>query len=195
MRRLVPLGAALALTMALSPAATADPRQGPSADFTAEMVTTVVMLPEKRRHEVVTTVWSSKGKTRTTLTHEGLSMSWIIDPAARIKITLMHAPKYYLEQPLTEEVNRFATGQWEIVKAGEDIVAGAPTVKWSFSGKERGGVDWKGFVWTTKENIPVKQFSETTSAIVTIELRNLKVGPVDAAMFETPLDFTPMPKP
>jgi hypothetical protein len=66
------------------------------------------------------------------------------------------------------------------------------------SGKGTDDRAFKGFIWTTKENIQVKMDGEAEEdgkkVKVTSELKNLKIGPVDAKVFEIPKDFKPVPK-
>ena len=173
----------------------ADPRQNPTADYTAEAVAKTEGQPDS-----VSKIWYTTDKIRVDVSHQGQTMSVIMDRPAKKMTVLIPKSKLFQTEALPEgEANNpIATGTWEVAKAGDEKVAGVDTTKWSVSGKGTDDRAFKGFIWTTKENIQVKMDGEAEEdgkkVKVTSELKNLKIGAVDAKLFEIPKDYKPAPK-
>ncbi|MCW5771229.1 MAG: hypothetical protein KIT16_06305 [Rhodospirillaceae bacterium] len=175
--------------------AQADPRHDPTADYSAEAVAKTEGQPES-----ISKLWYTKAKLRVDLKEEGQSMTVIMDRTTRKMTIYLHQAKGYQQEDLPpgEGDNDFATGTWKVAKIGEESVAGAPATKWSVNGKGSDGRLFKGFVWTTKENIQIKMEGESTEGGKTLkvssELRALKVGPIEPSVFEGPKDYKLLPK-
>jgi len=190
----LPLLAAMA-ALALALPAQADPKQNPTADYTADSTSTTAGQPES-----ASKIWYTKDKVRIDVSHQGQTMRVIMDRPAKTMTVLIPKSKLFQTEPLPEGEadNPIASGSWEVAKAGDETVAGVATTKWSVNGKGTDGRAFKGFVWTTKENIQVKMEGEAEEdgkkVKVASALKNLKIGPVDAKMFEIPKDYKPMPK-
>ncbi len=193
MKSLPMLAAAAALAFALP--AKADPRQNPSADYMAESVAKTEGQPDS-----VSKIWYTTDKIRVDVSHQGQAMAVIMDRSAKKMTVLIPKSKLFQTEALPEgEANNpIATGTWDVAKAGDETVAGVATSKWNVSGKGTDGRAFKGFIWTTKENIQVKMDGEAEEdgkkVKVTSELKNLKIGPVDAKVFEIPKDYKAVPK-
>lgn len=193
MRSLLPMLAAAALALAVP--AQADPRQNPTADYTADSVSTTDGEPDS-----VSKIWYTKDKIRADVTQQGETMTVILDRPAKKMTVLLPKTKQFQTEPLPADdaTNPLASGTWEVAKAGEETVAGVAATKWSVNGKGADGRAFKGFVWTTKDNIQVKMEGEAEEDGKTLKvasaLKNLKIGPVDAKVFEIPKDYKPMPK-
>jgi hypothetical protein len=187
------LAAAAAFAVALP--AQADPRQNPTADYSAEAVAKTEGQPDS-----VSKIWYTKDKVRVDVTHQGQSMSVIMDRVKKQMTVLIPKSKLYQTEALPEgeSDNPIAKGTWEVTKAGDETVAGTAATKWSVKGKGADNKAFAGFIWTSKENIQVKMEGEAEDegkkVKVTSELKNLKVGPVDAKMFDIPKDYKPVPK-
>lgn len=184
-----------AVSLALAGPAEADPRQNPTADYTADSVSTTAGEPES-----VSKIWYTKERIRVDVSQQGQTMTVIMDRPAKKMTVLLPKSKQFQSEPLPDDdaSNPLASGTWEVAKAGDETVAGVAATKWSVSGKGADSRGFKGFVWTTKENIQVKMEGEAeedgkTTKVVSA-LRNLKVGPVDAKVFEIPKDYKPLPK-
>jgi len=193
MKSLPILAAAAALVLAA--AAHADPRQNPTADYTADSV-----AKSEGQADSTSKIWYTKDKVRVDVTHQGQSMSVIMDRATKKMTVLIPKSKMFQTEALPEgeAQNPIASGAWEVAKAGDETVAGVATTKWNVSGKGADGRAFKGVIWTTKENIQVKMEGEAEDegkkAKVVSELKNLKVGAIDAKVFEIPNDYKPVPK-
>lgn len=187
------LAAAAVLAVALP--AQANPKENPTADYMADAVAKTQGQPDS-----TSKIWYTKDKVRVDVSHQGQTMSVIMDRAAKKMTVLVPKSKLFQTEALPEgEANNpIASGTWEVKSAGEENVGGVATTKWDVSGKGADGRAFKGFIWTTKENIQVKMEGEAEEegkkVKVTSELKNLKVGPVDAKVFEIPKDYKPVPK-
>jgi hypothetical protein len=186
---------AAAMAFALTAPAQADPKQNPTADYSADAVSKTAGQPDSTSR-----IWYTQDKIRVDVSHQGQSMSVIMDRPAKTMTVLIPKSKLFQTEALPEgeATNPIASGTWEVAKAGDEKVAGVDTTKWSVSGKGTDDRAFKGFIWTTKENIQVKMDGEAEEdgkkAKVASELKNLKIGPVDAKVFEIPKDFKPVPK-
>jgi hypothetical protein len=193
MKSLPLLAAAAALSLAVS--AQADPRQNPTADYMADSVSKTAGQPDS-----ISKIWYTKDKIRVDVNHQGQQMSVIMDRGEKKMTVLIPKSKMFQTEalPESEVQNPISTGTWEVTSAGEENVAGTPTTKLNVSGKGTDGRGFKGVIWTTKENIQVKMEGEADEenkkAKVVSELRNLKIGAVDAKVFDIPKDFKPVPK-
>ncbi len=193
MKSLPMLAAAAAFALVLP--AQADPRQNPTADYTAEAFAKTEGQPDS-----TSKIWYTKDKVRVDVSHQGQSMSVIMDRPAKKMTVLIPKSRLYQNEPLPEgeASNPIASGTWEVAKTGDETTAGVATTKWTVNGKGTDGRGFKGLIWTTKENIQVKMEGEAEDEgkkiKVTSELKNLKVGPVDAKVFEVPKDYKPVPK-
>ena len=184
-----------AASLAVALPAQADPRQNPTADYTAESVAKTEGQPD-----ATSKIWYTADKVRVDVTHEGQAMSVIMDrPGKKMTVLITKAKLYQTEAlPEGEAQNPIASGTWEVAKTGDDTIGGVATTKWQVKGKGTDGRGFNGYIWTTKENIQMKMEGEAdednkTTKVVS-ELKNLKVGPVDAKLFEIPKDFKPVPK-
>lgn len=181
--------------IAIAAPAQADPRKDPTSDYSADAVAKIQGQPDSRSK-----IWYTKDKLRHEEMHEGSTVSLIIDRPAKKITTLMAKEKRYQQEALPAGVgdNPFATGTWTVAKMGDETVSGLATTKWQVNGKGSDGTDFKGFVWTTKENIQVKVESTVVEDGKTIKvstmLENVKLGPVDAKVFEIPKDYQPITK-
>lgn len=193
MKSLSMLAAVAALALALP--AQADPRQNPTADYSADVVAKTAGQPDS-----ASKVWYTKNMLRVDVTHQGQSMVVIMDLVKKQMTVLIPKSKLYQQEaiPEGETQNPIASGTWEVTKAGDETVAGIATAKWQVKGKGADNRTFAGFIWTTKENIQVKMEGETEDegkkVKVSSEFKNLKIGPVDAKVFEIPKDFKPAPK-
>lgn len=193
MKSLTTLAAVTVLALALP--AQADPRQNPTADYTADAVAKTAGQPDS-----VSKIWFTKDMVRVDVTHQGQSMSVIMDRVKKQMTVLIPKSKLYQQEALPEgeAQNPIASGSWEVTRASDETVAGIATTKWQVKGKGADNRTFEGFIWTSKENIQVKMEGEAEDegkkVKVVSELKNLKVGPVDAKVFEIPKDFKPVPK-
>ena len=193
MKSLPMFAAAAAIALALP--AHADPRQNPTADYMADAVAQTEGQPDS-----TSKIWYTKDKVRVDVTHQGQTMSVIMDRPGKKMTVLVPKTKLYQTEALPEgeASNPIASGTWDVAKAADETMAGVATSKWTVKGKGTDGRTFNGFIWTTKENIQVKMEGESEDQgkkiKVSSELKNLKIGPIAATVFDIPKDYKPLPK-
>jgi hypothetical protein len=138
----------------------------------------------------------SHGKERNEMQMEGMSMISIIRPDKKLAWQLMPMQKMYTEIDF-DTVNKIsgkAPDDVTIEKVGNDIWDGVNTTKYKILMKDKSA---GGFIWLSPENIPVKMDFLSKEGKnknrITMTLKNLKVEPQAAALFELPSGYQPMP--
>ncbi len=154
--KFLPIYAATA-AIALATSAHADPRQNPTADYSADSVSN-----SEGQAGSTSKIWYTKDKVRVDVIHQGQSMSVIMDRTTKKMTVLIPKSKMFQTEdlPAGEADNPIASGTWEVAKAGDETVAGTATTKWTVKGKGADNRTFAGYIWTTKENIQVKMEGE-----------------------------------
>ena len=82
-------------------------------------------------------------------------------------------------------------------KLGTESMGGLPVTKYQVSSKTRMGDEFDGTAWATKDRIIVKIIGvvarKTLKQRLTMELQNLKVGPIDDTLFVVPVTYKKLP--
>ncbi|BBK40899.1 hypothetical protein STVA_09190 [Allostella vacuolata] len=111
------------------------------------------------------------------------------------------------EQKVAMEVDMGAAGagaepddmKWKTEALGSETVGGIATTKHRIDGQGSDGERVAGHVWLTADKIPLKSELDVTEEGRTMrvvqELVNLKVGPVDPALFAVPAGYQRMQMP
>lgn len=142
------------------------------------------------------TVHHSHGKERSEMQMEGMSMISIIRPDKKLAWQLMPMQKMYMEMDFAsaKKMSGKAPDDVTIEKVGSDILDGINTTKYKILTKDKSA---GGFIWLSPENIPVKMDFLSKEGKdknrITMTLKNLKVEPQEAALFELPEGYQPMP--
>ncbi len=142
------------------------------------------------------TVHHSHGKERNEMQMEGMSMATILRPDKKVAWQLMPMQKMYMEIDLknANKMSGNAPDDVTIEKVGNETQEGITTTKYKILMKDKSA---GGFIWLSPENIPVKMDFLSKEGKnknrVTMTLKNLKVEPQEAALFELPADYQPMP--
>lgn len=142
------------------------------------------------------TVHHSHGKERSEMQMEGMSMISIIRPDKKLAWQLMPMQKMYMEMDFAsaKKMSGKAPDDVTIEKVGSDILDGINTTKYKILMKDKSA---GGFIWLSPENIPVKMDFLSKEGKdknrITMTLKNLKVEPQEAALFELPEGYQPMP--
>lgn len=110
---------------------------------------------------------------------------------------LMPSERMYMEHSMTGgKSQRDDPAQWtyEDTAVGDETLNGVPVTKFKTIATSTDGKKYGGFSWRTKDGINLKQdllYKEgNDKKRMLIELRNLKVGKQDPALFEIPDGFT-----
>jgi outer membrane lipoprotein-sorting protein len=141
-------------------------------------------------------VYFAKGKERSEMQMQGMTMILINRPDKQLAWQLMPMQKMYSEIELgkAKTMSGSAPSDVSIENMGSESLNGAPTVKYKLILKDKSA---GGFIWLSPENIPVKMdfISKDGKAKnrITMTLTDLKLGAQPEAMFELPEGFKPMP--
>ncbi|WP_374450161.1 hypothetical protein [Stella sp.] len=110
-----------------------------------------------------------------------------------------------VEQKVAMEVDMDATGgpmaetKWETRELGREELGGRTVTRHHVDGRGADGARVVGEVWLTDERIPVKSSLDVTEEGQTVrivqELSNLRIGPVDPALFQVPAGYQKVPMP
>jgi len=165
----------------------------PSAEYSADRIITM------GSNTMAGKVYSASGKERMEL-KEGGGMINIVRADKKVIWTLMPSEKKYLENKFSEQKGKRSCGDYndcdvQQKEKGKEEVNGFQTRKMEIDVSCPGNDRYTGTVWLTKENIPIRM--ETSKAdskkeTVKIELKNLKIGKQDPALFEIPVGYTLM---
>lgn len=82
-------------------------------------------------------------------------------------------------------------------RLGEETMAGRAVTKFRVSSETAAGDRFSGLAWATEHRIVVKMAGTVIRGAqtqpLTLELRNLKIGPVDPALFAVPAGYRALP--
>ncbi len=82
-------------------------------------------------------------------------------------------------------------------KLGEETLAGLAVTKYRVSSRSAAGDRFNGLAWATKQRIVVRMAGTvmrgSKTQPLTLELKNLKIGPVDPTLFAVPAGYRKLP--
>ena len=193
---IVMLGAWLAAIVFLPGAAFAAGFSQPTVEYSADRVmgTDGQTMSGK--------VFSAPGKERMEL--ESAQVVTIMRLDKKLMWTLMPSDKKYMENNFSEQQGKRGKGDYrecdvKQTDAGKETVNGFPTRKMTMEISCPGDDKQTGTIWLTKENILMRMEASKAGApkkdVIRIELKNLKIGKQDAALFEIPAGYTKMEMP
>jgi Domain of unknown function (DUF4412) len=142
-------------------------------------------------------VFFSADKERTETEAGGMQSVTIVRRDRNLVWTLMPVQRMVSEADLksARDPARAPTGEdVRISVVGNETVEGVATTKYKLIAKDG---EAGGFMWFTREGIAMKmdllQKEEGKPSRMTLTLRNLKIGPQDAQLFEVPEGYSKMP--
>lgn len=187
------LALAALLTAPAAVAADIGPFGLPTAPYSAESRVTA------DGRTVTARIHADGQRERREIRDDGVEQIMLIDHGTQ-KATML-----IVEQKVAMEVDMDATGgpmtptKWETREVGREEVAGRPVTRHRIDGRGSDGARVAGDVWLTAEKIPVKSELDVTEDGQTVrvvqELTNLRIGPVDPALFQVPAGYQKMPMP
>ncbi len=142
------------------------------------------------------TVHHSHGKERNEMQMEGMSMVTIIRPDKKLAWQLMPMQKMYMEMDFSSanKMSGKAPDDVTIEKVGSESLDGIDTTKYKILMKDKSA---GGFIWLSPENIVLKMDFISKEGKdknrITMTLKSLKIEPQEAALFELPAGYQPMP--
>jgi hypothetical protein len=163
----------------------------PTASFSADMHVNV-----RDRKAVEVKLFSTPSNLRYEFTARGQRRIILIDRLKKQLFVLDPRGKRYLARPYTKRADLVAQMPPKnptLEKIGAEKIGAIAVVKYQVKGATHGGAPFDGHIWLTRENVIVrvrgfvKRRSRTVRAL--IELKNLKIGPVQPGLFLVPKDY------
>lgn len=181
--------ALVALLIATPPAA-AEEWGAPTADYSA-----VLTFADDRGETLVHRIYHTGKRQRLDYKAGEREEIAIVDQEAAAVFVLYPGQKRYRKAALVQPEFDFGIGRAETKreKVADESVAGRPSQKYRVEAKTVQGQEFKGFAWLTAERILVKLEGEVKQGRrtrrITMNASELKIGPVDAAVFSVPADY------
>src|SRR5690349_14780796 len=141
-------------------------------------------------------IYAAKDKERTETNMQGMQSVMIVRKDQQLGWMLMPAQRMYqkLDIKQAQQQSGSQPNDVEITEVGSDAVEGVSATKYKMIMKDGSA---GGFLWITPEGITVKMDMLSKDGRdknrTTITLKNLVVGPQDAALFDPPADYKAMP--
>ena len=176
-----------------SPVAAAEDWGPPTADYSA-----VLTFTDDRGETLAHRMYHTAKRQRLDYKVGERDEIAIVDQEAAAVFILHPALKRYRKSALVQPEFDFGIARAETKRArvGDEAVAGKPVAKYRVEAKTAQGQEFKGFAWLTPERILARLEGEVKQGRrarrVTMVASELKIGPVDAALFRVPLDYAPI---
>lgn len=141
-------------------------------------------------------IYATKDKERTETRMQGMDSVMIVRKDQQLGYMLMPAQRMYqkLDFQQAQKHSGSQPNDVEITEVGSDSVEGIAATKYKMIMKDGSA---GGFLWITPEGITVKMDMLSKDGRdknrTTVTLKNLIIGPQDAALFDPPADYKAMP--
>lgn len=141
-------------------------------------------------------IYATKDKERTETSMQGMQSVMIVRKDQQLGWMLMPAQRMYqkLDLQKAQQQSGSQPNDVEITEVGSDNVEGIAATKYKMIMKDGSA---GGFLWITPEGITVKMDMLSKDgrdkSRTTVTLKNLVIGPQDAALFDPPADYKAMP--
>lgn len=141
-------------------------------------------------------IYAAKDKERTETSMQGMDSVMIVRKDQQLGWMLMPAQRMYQKLDFQQAQKRSGSqpNDVEITEVGGDTVEGIAATKYKMIMKDGSA---GGFLWITPEGITVKMDMLSKDGRdknrTTVTLKNLVIGPQDAALFDPPADYKAMP--
>lgn len=146
-------------------------------------------------------VFHARGMERREMNAGGQQMVSITRQDKKVMWMLMPEQKAYMEMPLGASRDQGDISGWtfEQTVVGPEVLDGVKTTKSKVVAKAPKGDKMGGFWWTTADDVVVKMdvlaLDKGSKTRIKMELKNLKVGKQDPALFEVPAGYSKMQMP
>ncbi len=141
-------------------------------------------------------IYATKDKERTETTMQGMQSVMILRRDQQLGWMIMPAQRMYqkLDYKQAQQRSGSQPNDVEITEVGNDTVEGVAATKYKMIMKDGSA---GGFLWITADGITVKMDMLSKDGRdknrTTVTLRNLVIGPQDAALFDPPAGYQAMP--
>ena len=133
------------------------------------------------------------GRTSVVITRRDKGVSWVLMPAQSL---------YMENEAAQERDDPYAAWQEAgvtLTRVGEETVNGVAAIKFRAEAHGEGGRTETGYLWLTKDNIPVRMATgapvKEGGGRITVDYTHIQVGKQDPALFEIPADYRKMALP
>ena len=146
----------------------------------------------------------TQDKVRTETDFQGMSVTNIVRQDLGLMWIVNAGMSQCLEQSLDQvdadmglaSGDALEAGDVDYEELGKETINGIETTRYRVVSKDAGEVH-RAMFWVTAENIPLKMQvepgGENGDQAVTMTLEDLRIGPVDSSLFESPGQCMPMP--
>lgn len=162
-------------------------------DYTADSVLKIDGM------EVISRVYHSGSKERMEQEMDGAAQVIIVRTDKKLAWVLMPQMQMYMEigyDALGAAAYDPGEMDYTLVAEGTESVAGVTAAKYRMTAVGRDGKRFEGYIWLGPGNIMVRIEAASKgngkTERVKMELRNLRIGPVDRSLFEVPKGYTKM---
>lgn len=136
---------------------------------------------------------------RREIREEGMEQVMLIDHGTKKATMLVVEQKVAMEVDMAAAGDPMSATKWKTRELGREQLGGHAVTRHHIDGQGEDGARVVGEVWLTKEKIPLKSALDVTEEGQTVrvvqELSNVRVGPVDAKLFEVPAGYQRMAMP
>jgi hypothetical protein len=169
----------------------------PKVDYSADLVMDMGKGPDGRTMVVKGKIFASKGNERREMLSAGQERVIITRRDKGVNWMLIPEQKNYMEtlkdkgEKDPERIMR--ESDVKLTKLGSEKINGVMAIKYEIESTDPGSGQFKGFLWVTKENIPVRmeggQKGMGSGQHFRIDYTRIRIGKQDASLFEVPTDY------
>ncbi len=199
MKNVIIVTCALVLLASLSPQAPADIMPLPKVDYSADTVMTVDGAPGGGPMTIQGKIHYSKGDERREIEMMGQrsvvirkqqkDVTWILMPEQQMYMESSHAQDKGQKDP----AKAWRDTDLEMTREGSETINGVNAEKYRIVATEPDGTTTEGFVWLTREHIPVKMEGSNShrgrTTNFSMEYSNLRIGKQDPQLFAIPSGY------
>ncbi len=183
----------------------AAPLPQPEQDYAADFILTVSHDAGRAPMKIPGRIYFSAGKERRESRMMGRTSVSIRRPQENLFWVLMPERRMYLESSgadidkQKDPSDPMLDGDFQLEKIGTEKLNGVATDKYRFSSVDKRGNQTSGYIWLTRENIPLKMEGSTSqqgrSSRFASELSNLELASQPAELFEIPAGYQKLQTP
>lgn len=178
-------------------AAAAAPIPLPAVSFTADMH---ILVPG--REDIVVKLFHTPRNLRYEIAVRGQRRIILLDRQVKSLTVLDPRRRFFAKRPYTPRadiVAQLPPASARLERVGTEKIGNLDSIKYKADGRTHGGLPFRGHVWMTTDRIVLRVRGLVRRAgravRITVELRKVKVGPIDDKRFQVPEDYKPAPAP
>jgi hypothetical protein len=178
----------------------ADSYPKPTVEFSADFSMEASQGAGAKAGGVTGKLYSSKAAERREMVMGGHKSITIMTRGKPVVLVLIPEQNMYMEQqaPPNKDAERMMKeGDVKLTKLGTETVNGQSATKYHIEVMDKGSKVFDGFLWLTKDNIPVRIDGTSTKqgGHLRVDHTNIKIGTQDAKLFTVPAGYSKMQMP